>query len=90
MIYMESTQYCQECGADLYSEAHILIETKGLVDDLVDGMDTECVGRPMFALIIGDNGTDWKTANTLNVTEKEELDLFLMCLKDVIKAYTEE
>ena len=83
----EETQYCQECGADLYSEAHILLETKALLDGLVDGMDTKCVGRPVFALIIGDNGTDWATSDSWAGTEKEETDLFLSVLEDVIKAY---
>jgi hypothetical protein len=80
-------QYCQECGADLYGESHILLETKVLLDELIDGMDTTCVGRPIFALIIGDSGTDWKTSDTLNVDEEEELDLFISCLEEVIKAY---
>lgn len=86
----DETQYCQECGADLYSEAHILIEAKGLLDELVDGMNTVRVGRPMFALIIGDNGMEWCTSRALNVSKKEEEELFTSCLKDLIEDCNEE
>ena len=81
---------CSNCGRDLYSESNILLETKCLVDDLINGMDADTVGRPIFALIIGDNGTDWRTSDTLTLDDDEELSLFIMSLEEIIKIYKEE
>ena len=76
---------CDKCGNDLYSECNILLETKDAMDKLLNGMDTECVGRPVFVLVIGDNGTDWVESDTLQLQEDKVMEIFKECLQEILK-----
>ncbi len=78
---------CPHCGNDLYGEANILLETRACMDKLVDNMETKCVGRPLFVMVVGDNGTDLAPSDTL-VCDEEEIDnIILMYLQELVRAY---
>lgn len=81
---------CEKCGNDLYCEGNILLETKSVMDKMLNNMDTECVGRPVFVVVIGDNGTESAISDALNIPDDECNDLFVECLEELLRIYQEK
>ena len=73
---------CEHCGVDLYCDDHIYAETKRTMDGLLDAMSPKCVGRPMYVMVIGDNGADVVASPAFHGGS----DILVDCLKELIKS----
>ena len=78
---------CKECGRDLYSEPNILLELKAATDKLLDGIDAKTIGRPMFVIVIGDNGAGAVRSPTFEVPDEETNEIFVKYLSEVLRMY---
>ena len=66
------------------------METKSVMDKMLNNMDTKCVGRPVFIVIIGDNGAGSAISDALNIPDDECNDLFVDCLEEILKMHREK
>ena len=88
---MKDKKHCERCGNDLYCESNILLESKALTDKLLNEMNTECVGRPLFALIIGSDGSEWCTSEFATfITQEDEISAFYELLEELIRMSKEK
>jgi hypothetical protein len=78
---------CEECGRDLYSEPNILLELKATTDKLLDGVDAKTIGRPMFVVVMGDNGAGAVRSPNFHVPDEETNEIFVTCLTEVLRMY---
>lgn len=81
------TDNCEVCGRDLYSEPNILLELKATTDKLLDGVDAKTIGRPMFVVVMGDNGAGAVRSPNFNVPDEETNDIFVTYLTEVLRMY---
>jgi hypothetical protein len=78
---------CEVCGRDLYSEPNILLELKATTDKLLDGVDVNAIGRPMFVVVMGDNGAGAVRSPNFNVPDEKTNEIFITCLEEVLRMY---
>jgi hypothetical protein len=78
---------CEVCGRDLYSEPNILLELKATTDKLLDGVEAKTIGRPMFVVVMGDNGAGAVRSPTFDVPDEETNEIFITCLSEVLRMY---
>jgi hypothetical protein len=71
---------CKECGRDLHSDANIMLEVKATMDACMNDVVPEFVGRPMYVVLIGEDGLCVKNSPSFGGGDKILVD----CLKQVI------
>jgi hypothetical protein len=76
---------CKECGQDLYAESNVLLEIKSAMDAHLDCTDTKMVGRPLFVIVIGDQGFELSYSPINNFDAKGNNEILISVLKDMLK-----
>jgi hypothetical protein len=79
---------CKCCGNELWGEPNILLETKEAMDRFLNEIPPLTIGRPMFVMVIGDNGTGVVRGLGFNVPDSETNEIFVTYLKEVLRMYS--
>ena len=76
---------CAECGRDLYDSNNIMLEIKSAMDAHLDNTDPSVVGRPLYVIVIGDEGYELSASPINYIEGKDNNKLMISTLKDMIK-----
>ena len=79
-----------EQNTELHTKENITIEVKEALKDYLKGIDTELLGRPLYVLVIGDNGMEVFNTRGNVFEETDTVDILVSCLQDLINGYNED